>query len=109
MKIAYIILCHTDPTHIFRLAEKITHGTNDEAFIHVDGKCNVAPFRKELEHNPQAHLIENRVAVNWGGFSSINATINTLRVANRGGVRPDCHFAGIGIPDSNKSGDSRIF
>ena len=40
MRIAYIILCHTDPEHIRRLTKKITGGTDDEAFIHVDGKCD---------------------------------------------------------------------
>ena len=49
MRIAYIILCHTDPEHIRRLTKKITGGTDDEAFIHVDGKCDAAPFEQTLK------------------------------------------------------------
>ena len=30
MRIAYIILCHTDPEHIRRLTKKITGGTDDD-------------------------------------------------------------------------------
>ena len=48
MRIAYIMLCHTDPEHIRRLTKKITGGTDDEAFIHVDGKCDAAPFEQTL-------------------------------------------------------------
>lgn len=85
MKIAYLILCHTDPMHIRRLTEKITHGTDDEVYIHVDRKYDIAPFQDTLGHLPRVHLIENRVAVNWGGYSSINATINLIKAANIGG------------------------
>ncbi|MFR5854598.1 MAG: hypothetical protein ACLUE8_09850 [Lachnospiraceae bacterium] len=56
MRIAYIILCHTDPEHIRRLTKKITGGTDDEAFIHVDGKCDAAPFEQTLKDVPQAHF-----------------------------------------------------
>lgn len=44
MKIAYLILCHTDPKHIKRLLDKITKNTDDVAFVHVDGKCDIEPF-----------------------------------------------------------------
>lgn len=81
MKIAYLILCHTEPTHIRRLAEKITHGTEDEVFIHVDGRYDIEPFQKGLESHARIHFIERRVASYWGGFSLIEAEVNLFRVA----------------------------
>ena len=65
MRIAYIILCHTDPEHIRRLTKKITGGTDDEAFIHVDGKCDAAPFEQTLKDVPQAHFLCQRIPVYW--------------------------------------------
>ncbi len=81
MRIAYLILCHTDPKHIKRLADKITQDTCDEAFVHVDGKCDIEPFKQELKNNPQVHILEKRVCVHWGGYSSIKATVNLFRAA----------------------------
>lgn len=81
MTIAYLILCHTDPKHIRRLTEKITKDTNDVAFVHVDGKCDLIPFQCELKDNSQVQLLKNRTPVNWGGYSSIEATINLFKAA----------------------------
>ena len=81
MRIAYIILCHTDPEHIRRLTKKITGGTDDEAFIHVDGKCDAAPFEQTLKDVPQAHFLCQRIPVYWGGYSAVEATVQLLRAA----------------------------
>ena len=81
MRIAYLILCHTDPKHIKRLTDKITRNTNDEAFVHVDGKCNLDPFENELIENTKVHIIPKRVPVYWGGYSAIEATINLFKAA----------------------------
>lgn len=81
MKIAYLILCHIDPEHIKRLTDKLTVGTCDEAFVHVDKKTSIEPFEKLLNSNPQVHILAERVAVYWGGYSSIEATIRLFRTA----------------------------
>lgn len=81
MTIAYLILCHADPNHIKRLTDKITNRTNDEAFVHVDGKCDIKPFEQKMQDNPQVHIIKERVCVHWGGYSSIEATINLFKAA----------------------------
>lgn len=81
MTIAYLILCHTDPKHIRRLTEKITKNTNDVAFVHVDGKCDLISFQHELKNNSQVQILKKRVPVNWGGYSSIEATINLFKAA----------------------------
>lgn len=52
MKIAYLILCHTDPKHIRRLVEKVTKGTENEAFVHIDKKADSPAFREALEGLP---------------------------------------------------------
>lgn len=92
MRIAYLILCHLDPKHIKRLTDKITNSTGDEAFVHVDGKCDVKPFEQELKANPHVHILSQRVRVYWAGYSSIEATINLFKAAlswEKGGQRFD--------------------
>lgn len=69
MKIAYLILCHIDPKHIRRLVQKITDGTENEAFVHVDKKSNISPFKAELENCTQVHFLENRIKISWGRLS----------------------------------------
>lgn len=81
MRIAYLILCHMDPKHIKRLTDKVTNGTSDEAFVHVDGKCDVKPFEQALQANSHVHILNQRVCVYWGGYSSIEATVNLLKAA----------------------------
>lgn len=66
MKIAYLILCHTDPKHIRRLAEKVTKGTENEAFVHIDKKADGPAFRQALEGLPHVHVLKNNRKVWWG-------------------------------------------
>ena len=75
-----MVLCHTDPKHIKRLTDKITE-TGDEAFIHVDAKIPIEPFEQELKDNAKVHIITQRVYIHWGGYSSIEATVNLFRAA----------------------------
>lgn len=82
MRIAYLILCHTDPKHIGRLAVKLTKDTNNEVFVHVDKKSDILPFKQELKRLGQAaHVLEKRTSVFWGGNSAIEATVDLMREA----------------------------
>ena len=66
MKIAYLILCHTDPKHIRRLAEKVTKGTENAAFVHIDKTADGPAFRQALEGLPHVHVLKNNRKVWWG-------------------------------------------
>lgn len=101
MKIAYLILCHTDPKHIRRLVEKVTKGTENEAFVHIDKKADSPAFREALEGLPHVHVLRNNRKVWWGGFSSVDATIRLMREAlsyseqmYAGGGTALCNFTG---------------
>ncbi len=81
MRIAYLILCHTDPKHIYRLVNKITQGAEHEAFVHVDGKCDITPFRKVMQGIKGVYLLDERTDVYWGGYSAIEATVTLMKTA----------------------------
>ncbi len=79
MKIAYLILCHTDPKHIRRLVSKLTYKTDNECFVHVDKKSNLVDFKEELNNIPRTIILKNRTDISWGSYSAIEATINLMR------------------------------
>ncbi|MDR1002743.1 MAG: beta-1,6-N-acetylglucosaminyltransferase [Oscillospiraceae bacterium] len=82
MKIAYIILAHTDPAHIARLSKKLTVGTQHEVFLHIDKKADLSPFEQLLKGAERVHFVSPRTKVNWGGFSSVEATVKSFRFAD---------------------------
>lgn len=104
MKIAYLVLCHTDPDHVARLAKKLTVGTKNAVFLHVDKKADVAPFQTLLRGIERVYFVEDRVKVYWGGFSSVQATINGFRQAvQKGGFDRYVLLQGLEYPiKSNK-------
>lgn len=79
VKIAYLILCHTDPNHILRLANKLTYKNDNMVFIHIDKKVKDNEFYKLLRGKERIKIINDNVDVYWGGYSSVKATINLLK------------------------------
>ena len=82
IKIAYICLCHMDADFVAHTA-KTLHYKNDGFFIHVDKKVDIKPFLEKCNGLSNAHFVseENRVKNYWGGFHSIIATMNTIKLA----------------------------
>lgn len=81
MQIAYLVITHTDPEFIRRLAEKVTRCTTNHVFVHVDGKIAIDGFERALAGLSNVHLLKERKAVYWGGYASIEATILLLSAA----------------------------
>jgi hypothetical protein len=76
MKIAFLILCHTDPRHLRRLAEVLQP---HDLFIHLDQKtprCN--EWKKNIA---EFNFVEPAVPVYWGGASMVEATIRLMDAA----------------------------
>jgi hypothetical protein len=78
MKIAYLILAHTNPQIIERAIASLSF--DDCAFfIHVDKKSRIEDFLHIVAEN--VFLLENRVPVYWGYFSQVEAILVLLRQA----------------------------
>ncbi len=81
MKIAILILAHNQPQHLAKLVEYLSCDWT-QIFIHIDKKVDIADFQKSINKNRPIFLdSEQRIRVNWGGFSVVQATINLLNVA----------------------------
>jgi hypothetical protein len=73
MKQVFLIAAHKDPAQLNALVERL----RDEDFliyVHLDAKGAIEPF----DVHPGARLVAKRVAVHWGCFSQVEATLNSL-------------------------------
>jgi hypothetical protein len=82
-KIAYILLCHKDPTAIIRQAERLT-AAGDYMSIHFDGSADPAHYseiKAALSDNPNVTFANKRIKCGWGEWSLVQATLEALRAA----------------------------
>lgn len=81
--IAYILLCHKDPTAIIRQAERLT-AVGDYMSIHFDASADPAHFaqiKAALHDNPNVTFAGKRVKCGWGEWSLVQATLEALQSA----------------------------
>jgi hypothetical protein len=72
-KQVFLIAAHKDPAQLNALVEQL----RDDDFliyVHLDAKCAIDP----ADVHPAARLVAERVAVHWGCFSQVRATLNSL-------------------------------
>lgn len=77
MEVVHVILAHKNPRQIKRLIDSLTH-SGSLVVLHVDRKVNISSFKAELSL-PNVHFVNNRVNVNWGGFSQVEAVVNSFK------------------------------
>ncbi len=77
MLLAQLILAHNNPPQLARLVTRLDSDQTD-IYIHIDGKSNIEPFQFALRHC-KVRFIVNRVKVHWGGYSMVQATVNSLK------------------------------
>jgi hypothetical protein len=79
MKIAYLITAHNQPSHLHRLVDALN--TNNSAFfIHLDNKSDIREFKPEI-YPKNVKFLDNRIRVNHGGFSLVQAMIQLIKTA----------------------------
>ncbi len=82
-KIAYILLCHKDPTAVIRQAERLT-AAGDYMAIHFDASASQAEYQQITEalgDNPNITFPSRRIRCGWGEWSLVQATLNAVRAA----------------------------
>jgi hypothetical protein len=84
LKLCYAILTHDNPKSTIRLVNAL-YEKGHVFVIHVDGKESSDDTWNELNEfassREYVHVLEQRVRVNWGGFSMVNATLQILLYA----------------------------
>jgi hypothetical protein len=77
MRLAHLILVHTNPVQLERLLKKMVYSYSD-VYIHVDKKSEIAPF-EHLKFLPNVYFINNRKSVGWGNYSMVEATLVSMQ------------------------------
>lgn len=77
VKIAYIVLAHTAPTHLARLVKRLQH-QDDTFFIHIDVKSDEKQFKKALGDINTIHFVKKRENGRWGDLGLVKATLNAM-------------------------------
>jgi hypothetical protein len=80
MKIAYMVLAHTDPPQLQRLVSALK-GEHAFLFIHIDKKADARQFMAAVNKEANAQFVTPRITVNPGGFSMIRATLALMKQA----------------------------
>lgn len=99
MKIAFLILCHKNPSQINLLINKLLD-IDCEIYIHIDKKN--AHIRTEINTDKHIFILsENEsYSVDWGGISIIYATLNLIKYALKSNKQYDyfCLLSGQDFP-----------
>ena len=78
MKTAYLILAHNNPNHLGELIKAVS-SQRSTCFVHVDNKSEEQDFLHIS--GPDVLFSDKRVAVHWGDFSIVEATLILIRQA----------------------------
>jgi hypothetical protein len=77
MRLAHLILAHSNPLQLARLVKKLSH-PNADVYIHLDVKIEPALFQF-IEDFPNTFFIKNNISVVWCEYSTIQATLNSMK------------------------------
>ena len=77
MKVAYLILAHTDPEQLERLVRSLNSGKND-FFIHIDKKMDIEKFKNRLKDLDNIYWAKKRFLITWCGYSQTNAILSNM-------------------------------
>lgn len=83
MKIAYLILAHTDQTNLIRLIQALNYKYSTGFFIHIDKKATFSDVDILSRLSPQMLEINimKKYYVNWAGYSIIEAEYALIKKA----------------------------
>lgn len=90
MTICFIILGHRAPEHVVTIARQLL-SAKQPVVIHYDAKSPGSDFstlKKLLAGHSQVYFT-NRVPVEWGTWSIVNATLNALETIRVNRIQPD--------------------
>ena len=99
MKICYLILAHNNFRHLDRLTEALCDA-GSSFYIHIDKKVETV----YIPSSANACVIPERIDINWGGFSMIEATLALLNYGTAHSPDADYYIliSGVDYPVRSK-------
>ncbi|MBD3807596.1 MAG: hypothetical protein IE880_02635, partial [Epsilonproteobacteria bacterium] len=91
MKIAYLIQAHKNFQQLETLISCLSQSDDHACFVHIDRKNELLYLQLSEKYflSPKVHIIEDRVIVNWSGFSQVEATLLLMRNVHCSNIRFD--------------------
>lgn len=86
MKIAYLILAHTNPRHVRRMVETLSC-EDSSFFIHIDNKIDIGLFSEIRGAN--VYFLKDRLTIFWAEYSLVEATLRLIQAALNSAPAPD--------------------
>ena len=83
-QIAFILLCHKDPSAVIQQARRLTRA-GDKIAIHFDARAPKADFDKiqsALSGHPDVVFARKRLRCGWGEWSLVAATLEAVKAAH---------------------------
>ena len=80
VKLAYLIIAHRQPAHLGRLVRALDQQDN-YFFIYVDAKADLPSFQAMVPQLDNVSFVADRVRVEWGKFSVVQAALNLIQAA----------------------------
>src|SRR5882724_11649229 len=77
MRLAHLIITYTNPSQTERMIRRMQHPDFD-FYIHADKKIDIRPYLF-LANIQQVYLIHNRVDVVWGGYATVETTLQCTK------------------------------
>src|SRR5690606_19266097 len=77
-----------DPVQLSLLIRRLVD-ENMHCFIHIDKRSNIDDFFKLIPETQYVKFIRDRVDIQWGGFGTIQATLNGFSEILRNDVKYD--------------------
>lgn len=74
----FLILAHHKPYQLEQLVLALLKYNNIGIGIHLDKKANLGDFFFLKNINPDLYFVQKRVSINWGGYSMVKATIESI-------------------------------
>lgn len=97
-KHAFLIEAHNNRKQLEKLFECLDYEHND-IFLHIDAKSKDLDGIEKYQFKKSGFYIVPSVAVNWGGYSQIEAEISLLKSATRKGLYSRYHLiSGLDLP-----------
>ena len=84
MKHAYCIIAHQDPIMLRVMVATLDHPLND-IYIHIDKKVDITPFERVQTKWSKMVFLPERISIEWGGTSQIEAELLVFEYAFRHG------------------------
>ena len=79
-ELAYLIVAHHQPGHLRRLVGALEQD-GSRFFIHIDAKADLPSFQALFPRRDDVTFVADRVRVEWGRFSVVQAVLNLIQAA----------------------------